>query len=83
MSVEDLMNQTTRKIPCTHVIGRNGPRPGAQTVIIDNGRIASIEAASFMTVPLLALPALVNAHDHGRAIRTSSIGADATERILC
>ena len=25
--------------------------------------------------PLLALPALVNAHDHGRAVRTSSVGA--------
>ena len=34
-----------------------------------------MNAASGAVSPLLVLPALVNAHDHGRAIRTSSIGA--------
>ena len=77
------MTETTRIIPCTHVIGPNGPLAGPQEIAIDGDLIASIEPASSVTERLLALPALVNAHDHGRAIRTSSIGADATERILC
>jgi cytosine/adenosine deaminase-related metal-dependent hydrolase len=71
------MNLTTRTIPCTHVIGPNGPTAGAQTIAIGGNKIASITPASSTAEPLLALPALVNAHDHGRAVRTSSIGADA------
>jgi cytosine/adenosine deaminase-related metal-dependent hydrolase len=71
------MNQTTRTIPCAHVIGPNGAMAGAQMITIHAGKIASIAPASPATDRLLALPALVNAHDHGRAIRTSSIGADA------
>jgi cytosine/adenosine deaminase-related metal-dependent hydrolase len=72
------MNQTTRIIPCAHVIGPNGPMPGAQLITIDSGLIASIDPTAEPAADrLLALPALVNAHDHGRAIRTSSIGADA------
>jgi cytosine/adenosine deaminase-related metal-dependent hydrolase len=47
-------------------------------ITIDGGLIASVEPTSDPAADrLLALPALVNAHDHGRAIRTSSIGADA------
>ena len=71
------MNQTIRTIPCAHVIGPNGAMEGAQTIAIDGGLIASITPAAPATDRLLALPALANAHDHGRAIRTSSIGADA------
>jgi cytosine/adenosine deaminase-related metal-dependent hydrolase len=72
------MTETIRHIACAHVIGSHGSMAGAQTIAIDGAVISSIEPAS--TSPpdrLLALPALVNAHDHGRAIRTSSIGADA------
>src|ERR1700730_1528147 len=72
------MNDMTRTITCAHVIGPDGSLPGAHTIAIEGGRIASIEPASGSTADrLLAIPALVNAHDHGRAIRTSSIGADA------
>jgi cytosine/adenosine deaminase-related metal-dependent hydrolase len=40
------------------------------------GRIAAVEdAAGRETEPLLALPPLVNAHDHARAVRSSSFGA--------
>src|SRR6202023_1328326 len=50
----------------------------AQIVTITGDRISSIEPTSAPGPDRwLALPALVNAHDHGRAIRTSSIGADA------
>src|ERR1700738_3875957 len=72
------MNDMTRTITCAHLIGPAGPLEGAHTVAIEGGLIASIEPTSApATDRLLALPALVNAHDHGRAIRTSSIGADA------
>jgi cytosine/adenosine deaminase-related metal-dependent hydrolase len=68
----------TRTLTCAHVIGPDGPMPGPQTIVIGDGRMASIAPATDEAgKKLLALPALVNAHDHGRAIRTSSIGADA------
>lgn len=68
----------TRRIACRHVIGADGAIAGAQIVAIGDGRIASIAAAEAEDgATLLAMPALVNAHDHGRALRTSSIGADA------
>jgi cytosine/adenosine deaminase-related metal-dependent hydrolase len=73
-----MMTQSPRKIACSHVIGPVGPSAGAQTITIDGGRIASIDpSASAPMGRLLAMPALANAHDHGRALRTSSIGADA------
>jgi len=72
------MQQTTRKIPCAHVIGPDGAMAGAQMIAVDGDTIASVAPTSEpSTDRLLALPALVNAHDHGRAVRTSSIGADA------
>jgi cytosine/adenosine deaminase-related metal-dependent hydrolase len=72
------MDAKTRTITCAHVIGPTGPLADAQTIAIDGGLIASIEPAPrSKTDRLLALPALVNTHDHGRAIRTSSIGADS------
>ncbi|WPO43753.1 amidohydrolase family protein [Tardiphaga sp. 42S5] len=72
------MTDHQRTITCAHVIGPDGPMAGAQSIAISDGRIASIAPATDTAgEKLLALPALVNAHDHGRAIRTSSIGADA------
>jgi cytosine/adenosine deaminase-related metal-dependent hydrolase len=72
------MTDHQRTITCAHVIGPDGPMAGAQSIAISDGRIASIAPATGTAEEkLLALPALVNAHDHGRAIRTSSIGADA------
>jgi cytosine/adenosine deaminase-related metal-dependent hydrolase len=72
------MNQITRTLPCAQIIGPNGSMAGAHMITIDGGLIASVEPTSDPAADrLLALPALVNAHDHGRAIRTSSIGADA------
>jgi cytosine/adenosine deaminase-related metal-dependent hydrolase len=47
-----------------------------QTIEIDGERISALHASAMAPKPrLLAMPALVNAHDHGRAVRTSSIGA--------
>lgn len=72
------MNDAPRTIACAHVIGPAGPMPGRQTITMAGGVIAAIEPAQGMAgEKWLACPALVNTHDHGRAIRTSSIGADA------
>jgi cytosine/adenosine deaminase-related metal-dependent hydrolase len=66
----------TRIIDCAHLIAdADGPVQSARSIVIEDGRISAVNAASRPVSPLLALPALVNAHDHGRAVRTSSIGA--------
>ncbi|MGA7975136.1 MAG: amidohydrolase family protein [Pseudolabrys sp.] len=44
-------------------------------ITIDGDRIAAISTAAGPVEPRFALPGLVNAHDHGRPIRTSSVGA--------
>jgi cytosine/adenosine deaminase-related metal-dependent hydrolase len=65
----------TRRIDCAHVVDSDGVRHG-QTIEIAGGMIAAL--GSITATParrLLAMPVLVNAHDHGRAVRTSSIGA--------
>lgn len=65
-----------RKITCAHLIAdADTPVRAAQEVRIVDERIAAVGAASGPVDQLLAMPALVNAHDHGRAVRTSSLGA--------
>jgi cytosine/adenosine deaminase-related metal-dependent hydrolase len=71
-------DRASRTIACAHVIGTKQALAGAQAITISGDCFASIAPASVSTTDrLLAMPALVNAHDHGRAVRTSSIGADA------
>jgi cytosine/adenosine deaminase-related metal-dependent hydrolase len=71
-------DEPTRTINCTHVVGTPQALAGAQAIMIAGGAIASVTPiVAPATDRLLAMPALVNAHDHGRAVRTSSIGADA------
>jgi cytosine/adenosine deaminase-related metal-dependent hydrolase len=71
------MNNPPRTIACEHVIGTARKLTGAQAIIISGNSFASIAPASAPSRErLLAMPALVNAHDHGRAVSTSSIGAD-------
>ena len=73
-----MSNGSSRTIACAHVIGTARPLAGAHAITIAGGAFASVGPTSApSTNRLLAMPALVNAHDHGRAIRTSSIGADA------
>jgi cytosine/adenosine deaminase-related metal-dependent hydrolase len=73
-----MSNQPPRTIACAHVLGSPRGLAGAQAITITGDTIAAVEPISApATDRLLAMPALVNAHDHGRAIRTSSIGADA------
>jgi cytosine/adenosine deaminase-related metal-dependent hydrolase len=66
-----------RTINCAHLI-EAGDRPVAsgRRIQIQYGRLHAIaEIAAADAEPLFALPALVNAHDHGRPVRTSSFGA--------
>ena len=73
-----MMNDTSRTIACTHVVGTGQALTGAQAITITGDRFASIEpTATPATDRFLAMPALANAHDHGRAVSTSPIGGDA------
>jgi cytosine/adenosine deaminase-related metal-dependent hydrolase len=64
-----------RQIDCAHLLAGAGVRTN-QTIEIEGDRIHSLRPCAGTSRPrLLAMPALVNAHDHGRAVRTSSIGA--------
>ena len=73
-----MSHATSRTIACAHVLGTARPLTGAQAITISGDAFAAVAPISPpSTDRLLAMPALVNAHDHGRAVRTSSIGADA------
>src|SRR3984893_18529885 len=65
-----------RTITCAHLISdADAPPARAQQITIADGLITSVGPAPAAPVdPIVALPALVNAHDHGRAVRPSSIG---------
>jgi cytosine/adenosine deaminase-related metal-dependent hydrolase len=64
-----------RQIDCAHLLTGAGVQNN-QTIEIDGERIGALRPCAGTSKPrLLAMPALVNAHDHGRAVRTSSVGA--------
>jgi cytosine/adenosine deaminase-related metal-dependent hydrolase len=64
-------------LDCAYVLP--SPRADVATnrrMTFASGRIATVESCDPATVrPILALPALVNAHDHARPVRASSFGA--------
>src|SRR6202451_190639 len=66
-----------RTINCAHLIeAADRPvAPGRQIQIEDGRRHAITNIPAADADPLCARPALVNAHDHGRPVRTSSFGA--------
>jgi cytosine/adenosine deaminase-related metal-dependent hydrolase len=66
-----------REIHCAHVLASPSASIQARRVIRINGeRIAAVEEADGREPePLLATPALANAHDHARPVRSSSFGA--------
>ncbi len=64
-----------RTIQCAHLI-EAADRPVAlnRQIQIDGDQVKAVEAAATSGAePLFVLPALVNAHDHGRPVRTSSL----------
>lgn len=63
------------ELSCVHVLAAaDAAAMPAGIIRIDGDRIAAIEPAS-SGEQVLALPVLVNAHDHARAVRSSSFGA--------
>jgi len=66
-----------RTIDCAYLIlGSDQPVAAHRTIRIAGDKIDAVSGMSGEPRrEMLALPALVNAHDHGRAVRTSSIGA--------
>jgi cytosine/adenosine deaminase-related metal-dependent hydrolase len=74
----DMKNDAPRTIACSHVVGTPQALTGAQAITISGNSFASIEPTATPAADrFLAMPALVNAHDHGRAVSTSAIGGDA------
>jgi cytosine/adenosine deaminase-related metal-dependent hydrolase len=66
-----------RTINCAHLIeAADRPVAASRRIQIQDGRLHAItNIATADSEPLFALPALVNAHDHGRPVRTGSFGA--------
>ena len=66
-----------RELHCAHVLAAaEAPAAGGRTIRIDGESITAVETrAGAPSERLLAMPVLVNAHDHARTIRSSSIGA--------
>jgi cytosine/adenosine deaminase-related metal-dependent hydrolase len=66
----------TRVLTVAAIIDASGQSRGPSAITLEGGRIHTVEAlppgAAFDD--LLVMPALANAHDHGRQVRTSSIG---------
>ena len=64
-----------RELHCAHLLpAADAPVVGAHTIRIDGDRIAAVEAGKPASRRLLALPALVNAHDHARVTSTTAYG---------
>jgi 5-methylthioadenosine/S-adenosylhomocysteine deaminase len=68
--------------PCNWLLADPGTTPAqaGMCMSIEDGRIAAIERAPEPPAPYdkprrVALPALSNAHDHGRYLRSASVGA--------
>ena len=63
-----------RQFDCTYLLNGKSVQDN-QTIEIEGERIRSLSPSTATSKSrVLAMPALVNAHDHGRAVRTSSIG---------
>jgi cytosine/adenosine deaminase-related metal-dependent hydrolase len=66
-----------RSINCAHLIeAPSKPVATNRQVQLEGGAVHAVaDIAAAAAEPLFVLPALVNAHDHGRAIRTSSFNS--------
>src|SRR5579862_7134444 len=66
-----------RTINCAHLIeAADLPVASGRQIQIQDGRLHAVaQIAAKDAEPLFVMPALVNAHDHGRPIRTASFGA--------
>jgi cytosine/adenosine deaminase-related metal-dependent hydrolase len=66
-----------RSINCAHLIeAADKPIASNRRVQIDGAAVRAVtDITALGAEPLFVLPALVNAHDHGRAVRTSSFNS--------
>ncbi len=68
----------TERLAVHHVLSAAGQKVGGPAdILIENGGITSVTALSRPPKGkrLLAMPCLINAHDHARPVRSSSLGA--------
>jgi 5-methylthioadenosine/S-adenosylhomocysteine deaminase len=65
------MSPTSTQLSAGRVLSHPGRKPAlaASTVTIEDGRISKVAPAASADDGLLMLPALVDAHDHGRGLR--------------
>jgi cytosine/adenosine deaminase-related metal-dependent hydrolase len=64
-----------KTVSCDYVLAAPGTAPlSAHDITYDGATITGVQPGKGGRPRLLALPPLVNAHDHGRAVRVSSIG---------
>jgi len=68
---------STRTIACAHLVeAPDQPIAANREIRLSDGRVEAVgPIAAANAEPLFVMPALINAHDHGRAVRTSSLGA--------
>lgn len=65
-----------RTLSCAHLLADpRGAPAGPTRLTLRDGRIEALLAAQGPVDDLFVMPTPVNAHDHGRPVRTSSIGA--------
>jgi cytosine/adenosine deaminase-related metal-dependent hydrolase len=72
-----LFPKAMRTINCTHLIeAADKPIAANRQIRLDDTRVEAVAPiAPADAEPLFVMPPLVNAHDHGRAVRMSSLGA--------
>ena len=72
-----LIEKFMRSINCAYVVeAADKPVAAHRQIRLDGGHVQAVADIAPQNVePLFVLPALVNAHDHGRPIRTSSFNA--------
>lgn len=67
---------TASTFACAHLLDGADYTPARDRALtIAGDRIGAVKPLQGSAEPLLALPALVNAHDHARTVRSSSFGA--------
>src|SRR6516165_2942629 len=71
------MSAASQRISAGRVLSHPGRRPalGASTVTIEEGCVSAVTPISGSDDGLLMMPALIDAHDHGRGLRTLAFGA--------
>lgn len=66
----------TRTLTCAHLLADpRAPATGPATLTLADGRISAVGPATGAADDMFVMPVPVNAHDHGRPVRSSSVGA--------